>query len=69
MTAVLHLTGTPLATTQGELTPLQRAFLDQAIPEAWSLLHGGGKRQGSGGSRGDVDPQLRRATEQRREGR
>lgn len=66
--AILHLTGTPLATTQADLTPIQREFLHHAIPKAYQTLHGIGgltrKRQRGG------DPNLKAIVDQRRrEGR
>ena len=39
--AVLHVTGSPLAPRQADLTPLQAAFLAWAVPRAWRLLHHG----------------------------
>lgn len=62
--AILHLTGTPIETRQGDLTPLQRAFLAHALPEAWAMLRGwrSSSRAGTSG----IDQQLKNEVQRRR---
>jgi len=69
--AILHLTGTPLAATQADLTPRQTAFLAAAIPDAHALLHGRARNQRTAGGRhsGGIDPRLRAETQRRTAGR
>lgn len=75
--AVLHLTGTPLAATQADLTPVQTAFLAAALPDALALLHGRRRGRGSGlggtqhagGHSGGIDPRLRQEAQRRQVGR
>lgn len=69
--AVLHLTGTPLATTQADLTPRQTAFLAAAVPDALALLNGrrrapSGAAGRTGRYSGGIDPRLRAETQRRR---
>lgn len=53
------MTGAPLAPTQGQLTPLQTAFLEVAAPRALRLLYGDGKPDGQATTSGGTSSSSR----------
>ena len=66
---MLHLTGLPLASSQGDLTPLQTAFLYYAIPKAMRKMNGGKEEPGTSNmTRDELKDELKRKARERREG-
>lgn len=68
---MLHLTGLPLASSQGDLTPLQTAFLYYAIPKAMKQMNGITDNQQEQGpmNRDELKAELKAKAKARKEGR
>ena len=65
----LHLIGYPLAKTQADLTPLQRAFLLDAISEYTKAQGGGTDKRLPVDSKNQESAELRRKLDDRLKGR